>query len=393
CLGTSQRTLAGIHLGELLLLGLLAGTAGVVLAFGLQWVVGLWLAPVLGLEIPPAGWQPALAGYGVGLLVLLAFGAPPVLALRKVPALRVIRRDLDRTEPSAWLVALAGLGGLAALLWWQAGSVVVGSAMLAGFTIAFAVLALLAWGLVALVRRLRSRLRGPLRYGLANVGRRPATSIAQVASLGLGLMALLLLTFVRTDLLDRWQLQLSKEAPNRFIINVQDDQVAAVGSFIAERGLGEPQLFPMVRARLAAHNGEPVSGEDYASDDSGDEEARRARRRAEGEINLATAGVLGDDNRVVAGEYWGDRVPALPELSVEAGYAKSLKWELGDTVGFDIAGQRLEARLTSLREVDWESFRPNFFVLVSPGALEGYPASHRSEERRVGKEAGCARAA
>ena len=376
CLGTSQRTLAGIHLGELLLLGLLAGTAGVVLAFGLQWAVGLWLAPVLGLEIPPAGWQPALAGYGVGLLVLLAFGAPPVLALRKVPALRVIRRDLDRTEPSAWLVALAGLGGLAALLWWQAGSVVVGSAMLAGFTIAFAVLALLAWGLVALVRRLRSRLRGPLRYGLANVGRRPATSIAQVASLGLGLMALLLLTFVRTDLLDRWQLQLSKEAPNRFIINVQDDQVAAVGSFIAERGLGEPQLFPMVRARLAAHNGEPVSGEDYASDDSGDEEARRARRRAEREFNLSTAGVLGDDNRVVAGEYWGDRVPALPELSVEAGYAKSLKWELGDTVGFDIAGQRLEARLTSLREVDWESFRPNFFVLVSPGALEGYPASH-----------------
>src|SRR5690606_25501419 len=153
CLGTSQRTLAGIHLGELLLLGLLAGTAGVVLAFGLQWVVGLWLAPVLGLEIPPAGWQPALAGYGVGLLVLLAFGAPPVLALRKVPALRVIRRDLDRTEPSAWLVALAGLGGLAALLWWQAGSVVVGSAMLAGVTIAFAVLALLAWGPVALVRR------------------------------------------------------------------------------------------------------------------------------------------------------------------------------------------------------------------------------------------------
>src|SRR5690606_28549898 len=376
CLGTSQRTLAGIHLGELLLLGLLAGTAGVVLAFGLQWVVGLWLAPVLGLEIPPAGWQPALAGYGVGLLVLLAFGAPPVLALRKVPALRVIRRDLDRTEPSAWLVALAGLGGLAALLWWQAGSVVVGSAMLAGFTIAFAVLALLAWGLVALVRRLRSRLRGPLRYGLANVGRRPATSIAQVASPGPGLMALLLLTFVRTDLLDRWQLQLSKEAPNRFIINVQDDQVAAVGSFIAERGLGEPQLFPMVRARLAAHNGEPVSGEDYASDDSGDEEARRARRRAEREVNPSTAGVLGDDNRVGAGEDWGDRGPALPELSVAAGYAKSLKWELGDTVGFDIAGQRLEARLTSLREVDWESFRPNFFVLVSPGALEGYPASH-----------------
>lgn len=376
CLGTSQATLAGIHLGELLMLGLLAGTVGVALAFGLQWAVGFWLGPVLGLEIPPPGWQPALAGYGVSLLVLLAFGAPPVLALRKVPALRVIRRDLDHAEPSAWLIALAGLGGLAALLWWQAGSVVVGIAMLAGFAAAFVVLAVLAWGLVVLVRRLRSRLRGPLRYGLANVGRRPATSIAQVASLGLGLMALLLLTFVRTDLLDRWQLQLAEEAPNRFIVNVQDDQVGRVRDFIASQGIGEPVLFPMVRARLAAHNGEPVRGEDYAADDSTDEDARRARRRAEREFNLSTDGALRDDNRVVAGEYWGDRVSATPEISVETGYADSLDWELGDTVTFDIAGQRLEARLTSLREIDWESFRPNFFVLVSPGALEGYPASH-----------------
>ena len=376
CLGTSQATLAGIHLGELLMLGLLAGTIGVALAFVLQWAVGAWLAPVLGLEIPPAGLQPALAGYGVSLLVLLAFGAPPVLALRKVPALRVIRRDLDATEPSSWLVALAGLGGLAALLWWQAGSVVIGAAMLAGFGTAFLVLALLAWGLVLLVRALRSRLRGPLRYGLANLGRRPATSIAQVASLGLGLMALLLLTFVRTDLLDRWQLQLAEEAPNRFIINVQDDQVGPVRAFIAGQGIGEPVLFPMVRARLAARNGEPVSGEDYASADSTDEDARRARRRAEREFNLSTDGPLRDDNRVVAGEYWGDRVPATPEISVEAGYADSLDWELGDVITFDIAGQRLEATLTSLREVDWESFRPNFFVLVSPGALEGYPASH-----------------
>ena len=376
CLGTSQATLAGIHLGGLLMLGLLAGTIGVVLAFVLQWAVGFWLAPVLGLEIPPAGWQPALAGYGVSLLVLMAFGAPPVLALRKVPALRVIRRDLDAAEPSAWLVALAGLGGLAALLWWQAGSVVVGTAMLAGFAAAFLVLALLAWGLVLTVRALRTRLRGPLRYGLANLGRRPATSIAQVASLGLGLMALLLLTFVRTDLLDRWQLQLAEEAPNRFIINVQDDQVGPVRTFIAERGIGEPVLFPMVRARLAAHNGEPVRVAETAADDSADPEERRARRRATREFNLSTDGPLRDDNRVVAGEYWGDRVPATPEISVEAGYAESLDWELGDTVSFDIAGQRLDATLTSLREVDWESFRPNFFVLVSPGALDGYPASH-----------------
>ena len=379
CLGASQSTLAGIHIGELVLLGLLASTVGVAVAFVLQWGIGAWLEPVLGMAIPPAGWLPAVQGYGVGLLVLLAFGAPPVLALRRVPALRVLRRDLDPTEPSAWLVALAGLGGLAALLWWKSGSVEVGTAMLVGLVATFAVLAALAWGLIVVLRRLRSRLRGSLRYGLANVSRRPATSIAQVSSLGLGLMALLLLTFVRTDLLDRWQLQLAAEAPNRFIINVQDDQVDDVRGFIAAQGLDAPTLYPMVRARLVEHNGEPVTGDDYASADESadDEEARRSRRRADREFNLSMASALREDNRVVAGDFWSAAPPPVtPEISVEQGYAESLGWKIGDTVAFDIAGQRFVATLTSLREVDWESFRPNFFVVASPGALDGFPASH-----------------
>ena len=228
CLGAVQSTLVALHVGELLLLGLIACTIGVAIAFGLQWAVGAWLAQELQLSIPPASIWPALQGYGVGLVVLLAFGAPPVLALRRVPALRVLRRDLDPTEPSAWVVAIAGFAGLAALLWWKAGSAVLGGAMLLGIAATLAVLALLAWILILVVRRVRSRLRGSLRYGLANVSRRAGTSIAQVSAFGLGLMALLLLTFVRTDLLDRWQLQLAENAPNRFIINVQQDQVQAV---------------------------------------------------------------------------------------------------------------------------------------------------------------------
>src|SRR5690606_69087 len=242
CLGASQRTLVSVHVGELLLLALRGSAIGVAIAFALQWGIGAWLSRELGIEIPAASALPALRGFGIGLLVLLAFGAPPVLALRRVPALRVIRRDLDPTEPSAWAVILLGLAGLAALLWWQSGSATLALALLGGLLATFAALALLAWCLVLAVRRLRARLRGSLRYGLANVARRPATSIAQVAALGLGLMALLLLTFVRTDLLDRWQLALSETAPNRFIINVQDHQVDAVRRHIAEAGVGEPVL-------------------------------------------------------------------------------------------------------------------------------------------------------
>lgn len=372
CLGASQRTLVGIHLGEMGLLGLIACSVGVAIAFALQWAIGGWLQGLLGLSIPPAGLLPAAEGFAVGLVVLFAFAAPPVLALRRVPALRVLRRDLDNTEPGAWLAAVTGFAGLAALLWWKAGSATLGFAMLAGIVATLAVLALLAWGLVAGVRRLRARLRGSLRYGLANVSRRAGTSIAQISALGLGLMALLLLTFVRTDLLDRWRMALAENAPNRFIINVQPDQLDAVRAQLAAQGVGVPTLYPMIRARLLARNGRPAGRGDYADEGNG---ARQAQRRAEREFNLSSAAVLRDDNRVVAGRFWGATPPPSPELSVEQRFAGSLGWQLGDRIAFDIAGRRFEATLTSLRSVEWESFRPNFFVIASPGALDGYPAS------------------
>ncbi|ATD66135.1 permease [Luteimonas chenhongjianii] len=376
CMGAQQRTLVGIHVGELLLLGVIACTLGVLIAFALQWGIARWLESLLGLSIPAAGWMPALQGYGVGLVVLMAFGAPPVLALRRVPALRVLRRDLGGFEPSAWLVGSAGFVGLAALVWWKAGSATLGGAMLAGIAATFAVLALLAWGLILLVRALRTRLRGSLRYGLANVSRRAGTSVAQVTALGLGLMALLLLTFVRTDLLDRWQLALGQDAPNRFIINVQPDQLDPLRAFIAEQGVDAPVLFPMVRARLVERNGEPVRGEDYAGRSGDEVQDQQAQRRAEREFNLSMQTDLRDDNQVTAGRFWGGDTPAAPEISVEENFARDLGWQIGDRITFDIAGQRFEAPITSFRSIEWESFRPNFFVVASPGALDAFPASH-----------------
>lgn len=370
CLGASQRTLAAIHIGELLILGIVASLIGIVVAFALQWGVGVWLANELKVDIPAASVWPALQGFATGIVVLMSFGAPPVLALRRVPALRVLRRDLDATEPSAWLVALAGFGGLGALLWWQAGSATLGLTMLLGIVATLAALALIAYGLILLVRRMRSRLRGSLRYGLANVSRRAGTSIAQVSALGLGLMALLLLTFVRTDLLDRWRLSLSDDAPNRFVINVQPDQLDGVRDYMRSQGIGTPTLYPMIRGRLVEHNGKPVTGDAYAAD--GD----RAQRLAEREFNLSSANSVGDDNKIVAGKLWPPKRLAKPEISVEEQFAESLKWTLGDRVAFDIAGQRFEATITSLRKIEWESFKPNFFVIASPGALDEYSGSY-----------------
>lgn len=368
CLGASQATLVGIHVGELVLLGLLGSVLGVALAYGLQWGVAGWLASALKLDLPAAGLRPALEGLGVGMTVLLAFAVPPVLALRRVPALRVLRRDLDPTEPAAWVVGLAGLAGLAAMLWWKAGSATLGTYMLVGILATVGVLALLAWALILLMRRLRTRLRGPLRYGLANVSRRAGASIAQVSALGLGLMALLLLTFVRTDLLDRWRNAMPADAPNRFIVNVQPDQVQPVREFLSAQGVSEPELYLMIRARLLEVNGEAATGDSFP-------EGSRARRMAEREFNLSSADALRDDNQVTAGRFWTG-TPEQPELSVEEEFAETMGWKVGDQVAFDVAGSRYEGRITSLRKVDWESFRPNFFVIGSPGSLEEFSGSH-----------------
>lgn len=385
CLGASQARIVTIHVGELVLLGFIGSAAGVLAGAGVQLLLGHWLGQWLGIALPAAGWWPVLQGFAVGFVVLLAFAAPPVLALRRVPALRVLRRDLGGVEPAALAVVLAGLVGIGALLWWKAGSPLLAASVLGGFILSFALLALLALGLIALLQHLRQRLRGPWRYGLANVSRRRASAIAQVASIGLGLMAILLLTLVRTDLVGRWQQSIPADAPNRFIINVQPDQLDGVRALLQRHDPAEPELFPMIRARLVDVNGTPVSGETYAA--QGD----RARHLAEREFNLSEAAQLrASDNHLVAGRFWAAD-DTTPQLSVEQGMAGTFGWKLGDVIGFDVAGSRFEAPITSLRRVDWETFRPNFFVLAPPGSLQRHSASYISSARVARGEAGLTR--
>jgi putative ABC transport system permease protein len=368
CLGASQRTIVVVQVGALMLLGLLGSSLGVAIAWALSYGIGEWLGHALGIAVPSASLLPVLSGYAVGLVVLLAFAVPPVLALRDVPALRVLRRDLDLREPSALALTALALGGFGALLWWQADSPQLAGAMLGGLVATFAVLAVLGFGLVRGVGLLRPRLRGPWRYGLANVSRRAATTVAQVSALGLGLMALLLLTFVRTDLLDRWRDALPVDAPNRFIVNVQQAQIEPLREFLEAEGIAEPEIFPMIRGRWVARNDEAVNVQALP------EAGGRARRLAEREFNLSTADALEESNTVIAGTFWSpaaSRGAGAPvEFSVEEGLAETLGWSLGDRIAFDIAGTRLEGEVTSIRTVKWESFRPNFFVLVSPGVLE-----------------------
>jgi putative ABC transport system permease protein len=199
----------------------------------------------------------------------------------------------------------------------------------------------------------------------------------QVASLALGLTAVLLLTFTRNDLVDAWRRSAPPDAPNRFLIGVQPDQVGSVRALFAERGMAEAELLPMVRGRLVAVNGKAVSEADYSEE--------RAKRLVEREFNLSYAESLPGHNQIAAGRWFA---PGAKEMSVEEGIAGRLGWTLGDELTFSVGADRFTARISSLRKLRWDSMKINFFVIVPPALLEGFPASFVSAFRvEPGREA------
>jgi putative ABC transport system permease protein len=255
---------------------------------------------------------------------------------------------------------------IALMILWKAEGLQLGAMVLGGFTAAMALVGLLTWLLLRAVGALR--LQGvSWRYGIANLRRRALGSVIQVIALGLGIMALLVLTLVRQDLLQAWRTTLPAEAPNRFIVNIQADQVPRLQRFFEQQRIAPPQLHPMVRARLTAINQRAVSAEEYSDE--------RARRLVDREFNLSWAQRMQADNRISAGRWW-DGAAAAPQFSVEEGIAERLGMRLNDVLTFDVAGTPVRARITSLRKVDWDTFNVNFFVVAPPGLLEGHAATY-----------------
>ena len=366
CLGATQARLFAVHAWQFAALGIAGCALGCLAGYAAQAVLAHWLAAFFTVALPLPGPWPAVRGAVIGFVLLLGFTLPPLLRLRNVSTLRVLRRELAPAEPLSLAAFLLGLAALAALIVWQAGDFELGAIAIGGFAAALAVAALAGYGLIALAARARAAAHGPWRYGLANLRRRTGASLVQIIALGLGLMAMLLLTLVRTELLVRWQESMPPDMPNRFAIGIQTDQLAGVKAFFSARSLAAPDLYPMVRARLVAIGARAVSAASYTDE--------RARRLVEREFNLSWAERLRPDNRVVAGSFWrGD--PDAAQFSVEEGIAKRLGIALGDTLTFDVAGAHFAARVTSIRKVEWDSFKPNFFVIASPRLLKPYAAS------------------
>ena len=368
-LGAPQRAIAGAYVLQFGAVGLLASGTGVALGWALHHVFIWLLAGLVGQDLPAAGLPPAAFGLGVGLTLLCAFGLPPVLQLARVPPLRVIRRDAGGLRPAAVAVLLAGGAGFAALLLSASSDLTMGLIAVGGFAGAIVVFALLAWLAVWLLKRAVPESRAPRWLVLATrqLAARPGFAVLQVSALAVGLLALMLLVLLRTDLIGAWRQAAPKDAPDRFVINVQPEQGEPFKAFLRAQGVAHFDWFPMIRGRLVAINGREVTPKSFADE--------RAGRMIEREFNLSHDAQRPAHNLISDGRWSEDEADAL---SVEEGLAQSLQLKLGDRLRFDIAGSLQEGRITSLRKVDWGSMRVNFFVMFPRKTMDGVPATYVS---------------
>ena len=366
-LGQSQKTLSIAYAFEFITAGLVASLLGLMVGYGVHHAFVWLLAGLVDAQLPPASGAPALLGLGMGLTLLLAFGLPPVLQLAQVPALRVIRRDMGGLQPVSVGVLIAGLLGFAGALMWASRDVKLGLMTVGGFAIATLLFAGATWLALKLLRNWVPSDATPrwLLLATRQVMARPVYAVLQVSALSVGLLALVLLVLLRTDLISSWRKATPVNAPDRFVINVQPDQTEAFQKSLQQTGVQNYDWYPMIRGRLVAINGKTVSPQDYTEE--------RAKRLVDREFNLSSRAAQPEHNEVVQGVWQDNEKDAV---SVEVGIAQTLGLKMGDRLQFDIGGVVSEGRITSLRKVDWGSMRANFFVIYPVDNLPNVPLSY-----------------
>jgi len=368
CLGAGQWQLFALFAWEFIVLGVIAAALGCAIGFGTQQLLAGGLTDFVAVKLPPPSWIPAAQGVLLGFVLLLGFALPPLMQLKDVPALLVLRRDIGRPRERQLASYFAGFVALTGLILWQAGDVKLGAYVLGGFAGAAIAISAISYGGLRLVATATGLGGVAWRYGLANLRRRARASTVQILALALGLTAILLLTVTRGDLLAAWRAKTPPDAPNRFILNIQPGQRADIQRFFGEQGLPPPHIYPMVRGRLVAINGAEVSAESY--------EEMRTKRLVEREFNLSYLDELPSHNRLSAGRWFTPADRAKGAFSVEEGIARTLGIELGDRLTWSVGGRTFTAPVTNIRRLDWDSMRVNFFVIATPPLLERYPTSY-----------------
>ena len=369
CLGLSRRETLVLFSLQLTVLGLLASVSGALIGWFAQLGLFALLGDLLPTDVPPGGLLPAIAGIGTGLVALAGFALPPLAALGRVPPLRVLRRDMLPIPSSTWMVYGAALGALGLIMWRLSLDLVLTFALLGGGVLAALVLGGLLLLVLKSLRRLLARASLPWRLGLGQLLRHPLAAAGQSLAFGLILLSMALIALLRGELLDTWQNQLPKNAPNYFALNILPADKQAFTDRLIELSAQSAPLYPVVPGRLISINGEPVQGI-VSKDSQGDRAVQR-------DLSLTWAEHLPAGNSITAGNWWSAQPSDdMPGVSVEGKVAESLKLKLGDHLVFTVGGVNREARVTSLRSINWDNFQPNFFMIFQPGTLQDLPATY-----------------
>lgn len=371
-LGQSQRAIALGYAFEFALVGLFASALGVLIGYGVHYVFVLLLAGLIESSLPAASLWPVAFGLGMGLTLLFAFGLPPVLQLAQVPPLRVIRRDVGGLKPASLAVLGLGVAGFATLLLAASSDLKLGLIAVGGFAGAVLLFAGCSWLAIRLLRRSVNDATAPRWLVLATrqLSARPIFTVVQISALALGLLALILLVLLRTDLISSWRQATPADAPNRFVINVMPEQGAAFQHTLQQAGVNKFDWYPMIRGRLIAINDVSIQPESFTDE--------RARRLVDREFNLSNSARLPSHNTVVSGT-WRDEETG--GASIEEGLAKTLNIRMGDRLRFDVGGVVLESRVSSVRKVDWSSMRANFFVMFPVSKVDQVTTTYMSAYR------------
>lgn len=367
CLGSSRADLLGLYLPQLMVMGLAGGVLGTLLGWLAHLGLLTLLAGILPETSPPGLLQPFLGGLGTSLAVLLGFALPPLLQLSRVPPLRVLRQETLPMPPAAWLVYGLALAAIVAIMWRHAGEVRLVLILLAGLLSMLALLGVLALLLFILGNRLQPLATASWRVGLGNLFRHRWSSLGQITAFGLVLMVMASLLLVRTELLENWRNRLPADTPNHFLINILPQEREAVARFFTERKISVSFFYPLVRGRLVRLNNRPIA--------EAVPTASRNHNVLHRELNLSWSNQLPPDNHVIAGRGFSPTDEGRLLVSVEEKMARQLGLKPGDRLEFNIAGELLSADIISLRSVQWDSFRPNFYILFPPGVLENHPAT------------------
>lgn len=368
-LGATSRRIMSIYINNLLLLGALATLLGC----GLGWLIQEVFISVLQgyfdvAAVPDMTLRPFMVGAVTALVCLLAFALPPLLSLQSASPLRVLRRDIDRTGVSKVLSYGMGVAGIALLMFWYSDNWQLTLAVLAGVGLTFVIVGVFAWYLLRGGSMVGMQAGSTWRLALASMRRRGFENAVQAVIFSLAIMLLLLLALVRSSLIEEWQVQLPEGTPNHFLVNVAESEVKAVEQMLEDHQLISQPIYPMVRGRLTLINNESVKAHVGRDDPS-------VQSSVDREINLTWADVMPEDNIMEQGQWW-DKDTTHAQVSIESRLAQRLNVGLGDELKFLIGSEPLVVEVTSIRILDWDTMRPNFFMMFPTGVLKQYPATY-----------------